>query len=87
MDPDYLQGQIDLFRVSKCAVIYIHGFLINTSEYSQVLKDYQSKTSGMKSMTSYQYSQIDITPVLHGIKSKLKAKGLNDDIEHQLHFV
>ena len=87
LDPVYLQGQIDLFRVSKCAVIYIHGFLINTPEYPQVLQNYQSETSGMKSMTSYQYSQIDITSVLQGIKKKLKEKGLDDDIKDKLYFV
>lgn len=87
LDPDYLQGQIDLFQASKCAVIYIHGFLINTTEYQPALATYVSQVDSMKKLYSTSYLKIDVDPILQQIKQKLKQNKLNDDIQSKLKFI
>lgn len=87
IDPDYFQGQMELFKSSKCAIIYISGFLKNTPEYESAMSTYRSKVEGVKTMTSQPYLQIDTDPILSKVKQSLKDNGFNDDFRTSLHFV
>lgn len=87
IDQDYFQGQIELFRASKCAVIYIGGFLKNTPEYASVISEYQSRTSGIKSMSSQPYLQINVESTYEQTKKDLRDNGFRDDFDIRLKFV
>lgn len=87
VDPDYFEGQINLFCASKCAIIYIHGFLINNQEYSTAISTFRKKTGLMKTMTSGPYLAIDVNPILTKVRENLKQNKLNDDIQPSLRFI
>lgn len=87
IDPDYFQGQIDLFHSSKCAVIYIAGFLKNTPEYENAMKTYNSKVEGIKTMSSHLYLQINENPILEKVKQTLKNTGFQNDFHTKLRFI
>jgi hypothetical protein len=86
-DPDYFQGQIELFKASKCAIIYISGFLKNTPEYESAMSTYRSKTEGIKTMTSQPFLQIDVDPILEKVKKTLKDNGLDTDFHTKLRYL